>query len=90
MKFKLKDKEFDIKPASARSVIEIEKKIGLPLAKMGDNPSFTHVQLIFTAAILQSTNDPEVTEDWILDNTQFAMLNELSEVVADFLALKPN
>jgi len=87
MKFKLKDKEFNIQPASARAVIEIEKELGMPLALLGEKPMFTHVEVIFAHALLNNTSDPEVTVDWILDNTRFNQIQEMSEVVADFLAI---
>lgn len=86
MKHTLGNKEFIIKSATARSVIEAEKKIGRPIATLKDEPSYESICTLYCCAITNS--DDSVTEDWILDNMQFSDMEEQSKVVAHFLEVK--
>jgi len=87
MKHKINDKEFDVVHAKSRQIIELEKQLGHPIAQLDKNPSYESICKIFCLAILSSTKDPAVTEDWILDNMAFKDMNQHSEVVAHFLAV---
>lgn len=90
MKHTIADKEFQIVHAKSRQIIELETKLGHPIAKLESNATYQAICQIYCMAILASNNDPDVTEDWILDNMEFADMNLHSEVVAYFLAVNKN
>lgn len=90
MKHKIKDKEFDIVHAKSRQIIELEKQLGHPIAQLDKNPSYESICRIYTSAIISSSKDPAVTEDWVLDSMEFKDMNIHSEVVAYFLAVDKN
>ena len=86
MKHTLGDKEFQIVSATARAVIEAEKKIGRPIASLKDNPSYEAICQLYCCAIIAS--DDTVNSDWVLDNMKFSDMEEQAQVVAHFLEVK--
>jgi len=83
MKFKLKDKEFNIQPAKTRSVLEIENKIGKSLAQLGENFSFSDIIEIVTIALTQA--DPTITREWVEENTSVKDVEVFNGVITYFL-----
>jgi len=86
MKFTFQGKEIEVKTAKARDVVAIEKKLGKSLTKVGTDPSFTDIFTVFTIAVCSS--DPTINEGWVEEHATFEMMEQMSNVVASFLAIK--
>ena len=82
MKFKLKDKEVTVNPATLRQIHDLESTIG-NIAEIGDKAPFD-VVIKITKAALEATPQ-EVTIDWVLDNCGMGDLPVLNEMSACFL-----
>ena len=88
MKFKLKDKELNIEPATLRQIAELEKTAG-SLAQMGQDAPIESIIKILECAIQASPQEEGVNMDWVLDNCNMQEMNRLNDVVTHFLGVSP-
>lgn len=82
MKFKIKDKELDVKVATLRQIHELEQTVG-NLQKISEDTPLDSILIVIT--LILKHNPQEMTKDWILDNCDMADFQVLSEAVAHFL-----
>ena len=88
MKFKIKDKELNIEPATLRQIAELEKTAG-SLADMGQNQPIESIIKIVGSALSASEQQEGVDIDWLLDNCNMQEMSKLNDVVSHFLGVSP-
>jgi|TARA_R100000329_G_C7589699_1_gene209124 hypothetical protein len=88
MKFKVKDKELNIEPATLRKIAELEKSAG-SITDMGKEKPIDSIIKIVTVALESSPQDEGVTIDWLLDNVGMGEMTVLNDIVTHFLGVNP-
>lgn len=88
MKFKIKDKEINVEPATLRQIAELEKSVG-SLQDIGTNKPVESIVAIVGLIIKSYPQDEEMTIDWILDNCNMQEIQSLNDVVTHFLGVSP-
>tara|TARA_R100000005_G_C4904455_1_gene145070 strand:- start:189 stop:476 length:288 start_codon:yes stop_codon:yes gene_type:complete len=88
MKFKIKDKEINVEPATLRQIGELEKTVG-SLQNIGTEKPVEGIISIIDVIIKHCPQDEGMTTDWILDNCNMQEVESLNEVVTHFLGVKP-
>ena len=88
MKFKIKDKELNIEPATLRQIAELEKTAG-SLTEMGQNAPIETIIKIVGTALSVSEQQEGVDIDWLLDNCNMQEMSKLNDVVTHFLGVSP-
>ena len=88
MKFKVKDKEINVEPATLRQIAELEKSVG-SLQDIGTNKPVESIVAIVGLIIKSYPQDEGMTIDWILDNCNMQEIQSLNEVVTHFLGVSP-
>tara|TARA_Y100000004_G_C8721037_1_gene330127 strand:- start:184 stop:450 length:267 start_codon:yes stop_codon:yes gene_type:complete len=83
MKLDIAEKSVDIVQAKAKHILLIEEKLGKPITKIGTEPSFSDMFIIFSVAVIAS--DETITEEWLQDNVGFDLMPQMAEVVQAFL-----
>tara|TARA_R100000773_G_scaffold44610_1_gene46526 strand:- start:2978 stop:3247 length:270 start_codon:yes stop_codon:yes gene_type:complete len=83
MKFKLKDKELTLSPASLRQIHQLETNVGNIEKLTADAPFDTIIKMM--TIILEHNPQEDMDMNWILDNCSMAELKTLNEAVAYFL-----
>ena len=86
MKFKIKDKDINIEPATLRQIAELEKAIG-SLSSLGDSAAIDSILKIIEVAMKHTPQEEGVTIDWLLDNCGMGDISSLNEVVSHFLGV---
>lgn len=87
MKLTLDNKEIEVGVAKAKHILQIEERLGKPITKIGNEPSFADLFKVFCVAIVAS--EPTMTDEWLAENIGFEHMTLMSEVISDFLAI-PN
>lgn len=88
MKFKIKDKEINVEPATLRQIAELEKSVG-SLQDIGTNKPVESIVAIVGLIIKSYPQDEGMTIDWILDNCNMQEIQSLNDVVTHFLGVSP-
>ena len=88
MKFKVKDKEINVEPATLRQIAELEKSVG-SLQDIGTNKPVESIVAIVGLIIKSYPQDEGMTIDWILDNCNMQEIQSLNDVVTHFLGVSP-
>jgi len=83
MKLEIADKSVEIKQAKAKHILVIEQKLNKPISKIGSDPSFSDLFIIFTVAVTAS--DATITDDWLEENVGFELMPKMAEVIQAFL-----
>lgn len=88
MKFKIKDKEINVEPATLRQIGELEKSVG-SLEKIGTDKPVEGIISIVTVVLKSCPQDEGMNLDWILDNCNMQEIESLNDVVTHFLGVSP-
>ena len=86
MKFKIKDKEINVEPATLRQIGELEKSVG-SLQTLGTDRPVEGIISIIDVIIKHCPQDEGMTTDWILDNCNMQEVESLNEVITHFLGV---
>ena len=85
MKFRIKDKEIDVKPATLRQIAKLEKTIGNVSKLTEDAPFETMVSML--KEILNYQPQEDISLDWILDNTDMGDVEIINGIIGHFLGV---
>lgn len=88
MKFKIKDKDINVEPATLRQIGELEKSVG-SLEKIGTEKPVEGIIAIVSVILKSCPQDEGVNIDWILDNCNMQEIESLNDVVTHFLGVSP-
>lgn len=88
MKFKIKDKEINVEPATLRQIGELEKSVG-SLQTIGTDKPVEGIIKILEVVMNHYPQDDGMSIDWVLDNCNMQEIESLNDVVTHFLGVSP-
>ncbi len=87
MKFKIKDKNIVVNPATLRQIRELENSTG-NIAEITEKAPFETIIKVMTVILESNPQEEGMTIEWILDNCSMEEFPTLNEVTAHFLGVK--
>ena len=85
MKFRIKEKEVDVQPATLRQIARLEKQVGNVQKLTEDAPFETMVSML--KEILDNQPQEDIDLNWILDNTDMGDMATINEIIGHFLGV---
>ena len=85
MKFRIKEKEVDVQPATLRQIARLEKQVGNVQKLTEDAPFETMVSML--KEILNYQPQEDISLDWLLDNTDMGDVEIINGIIGHFLGV---